>query len=61
MNILESGVGSESEHEGSGSKDDSDVENNIPSPPYVNQSIVTNSHNGQSSCNNIVRKINYSH
>lgn len=59
---LESGVGSESEHEGSGSKgeDDSDCENNTPSPPYVVPPMgttLTNSHNGQSSCNTVVRQI----
>ncbi|KAL4134739.1 hypothetical protein QTP88_006459 [Uroleucon formosanum] len=53
IDLNESGVGSESEHEGSGSKgeDDSDGENNTPSPPYVVPTMVTNSQNGQSSCN----------
>jgi len=57
ITYLESGVGSESEHEGSGSKgeDDSDGENNTPSPPYAVPPMVPNSQNGQSSCN-LVRK-----
>lgn len=55
INYLESGVGSESEHEGSGSKgeEDSDGEN-TPSPPSM-VTTLTNSHNGQSSCNTKVR------
>lgn len=48
---LESSVGSESDYD-TKSKEISDGENNIPSPCIT----LTNSHNGQNSCNNMVRK-----
>lgn len=62
INYLESGVGSESEHEGSGSKgeEDSDGENNMPSPTSM-VTTLTNSHNEQSSCNTKVRMISFVH